>query len=108
LLRTALDLKNVSLQSPRQMELILERLSSENMSWRLSLPELEGMRRTLDAAANRLSFSIVVGALIMGAATMAAQAQNSELMRISDGLFIAASVIGLWLVISIMRSGQLK
>ncbi len=108
LLRTALDLKNLSLQSPRQMELILERVTSENLTWRVSIPELDGMRRTLDAAANRLSFSIVVGALIMGAATITAQTQASRFIWISDSLFIAASVIGLWLVISILRSGQLK
>lgn len=108
LLRTALDLKNLSLQSPRQMELILERVTSENLTWRVSIPELDGMRRTLDAAANRLSFSIVVGALIMGAATITAQTQASRFIWISDSLFIAASVIGLWLVVSILRSGQLK
>jgi ubiquinone biosynthesis protein len=108
LLRTALDLKNLSLQSPRQMELILERVTSENLTWRVSIPELDGMRRTLDAAANRLSFSIVVGALIMGAATITAQTQSNRFVWISDSLFIAASVIGLWLVISILRSGQLK
>jgi predicted unusual protein kinase regulating ubiquinone biosynthesis (AarF/ABC1/UbiB family) len=107
-LRAALDLKNLSLQSPRQMELILERVTSENLTWRVSISELDGLRRTLDAAANRLSFSIVVGALIMGAASITAQTQGSRFIWISDSLFIAASVIGLWLVISILRSGQLK
>ncbi|WP_404787381.1 ABC1 kinase family protein [Altericista sp. CCNU0014] len=108
MLRAALDLKNLSLQSPRQMELILERVTSENLTWRVSLPEIDGVRRTLDAAANRLSFSIVVGALIMGAATITAQTQESRFTWISDSLFIAASVLGLWLIISILRSGQLK
>lgn len=108
MLRAALDLKNLSLQSPRQMELILERVTSENLTWRVSIPEVDGVRRTLDAAANRLSFSIVVGALIMGAATITAQTQESRFTWISDSLFIAASVLGLWLVISILRSGQLK
>jgi ubiquinone biosynthesis protein len=108
ILRTALDLKNLSLQSPRQIELILERVTSENLTWRVSISELDGLRRTLDAAANRLSFSIVVGALIMGAATITAQTQQSRFIWVSDSLFVAASVIGLWLVISILRSGQLK
>jgi ubiquinone biosynthesis protein len=108
MLRAALDLKNLSLQSPRQMELILERVTSENLTWRVSIPEVDGVRRTLDAAANRLSFSIVVGALIMGAATITAQTQESRFTWISDSLFIAASVLGLWLIISILRSGQLK
>jgi ubiquinone biosynthesis protein len=66
------------------------------------------MRRTLDSATNRLSFSIVVGSLIMGAATIVAQTQESKITWISDALFIAASIIGLWLVFSILRSGKLK
>jgi ubiquinone biosynthesis protein len=69
---------------------------------------MDGMRRTLDSATNRLSFSIVVGSLIIGAATIVAQTQDSKITWISDALFIAASVIGLWLVFSILRSGKFK
>jgi ubiquinone biosynthesis protein len=108
LLRMAMDVKRLSLQSPRNLDLILEGVTSENLTWKVSIPEFDGMSRTVDAAANRLSFSIVVGALIMGAATIVDQTQNSKLMWISDSLFVAASVIGLWLVVSILRSGQLK
>jgi ubiquinone biosynthesis protein len=108
LLRMAMDVKRLSLQSPRNVDLILEGVTSENLTWKVSIPEFDGMSRTVDAAANRLSFSIVVGALIMGAATIVDQTQNSKLMWISDSLFVAASVIGLWLVVSILRSGQLK
>jgi ubiquinone biosynthesis protein len=108
LLRMAMDIKRISLQSPRNLDLILEGVTSENLTWKVSIPEFDGMSRTVDAAANRLSFSIVVGALIMGAATIVDQTQDSKLMWISDSLFVAASVIGLWLVVSILRSGQLK
>jgi ubiquinone biosynthesis protein len=108
LLRMAMDVKRISLQSPRNLDLILEGVTSEKLTWKVSIPEFDGMSRTVDAAANRLSFSIVVGALIMGAATIVDQTQNSKLMWISDSLFVAASVIGLWLVVSILRSGQLR
>jgi ubiquinone biosynthesis protein len=108
ILRMAMDVKRLSLQSPRNFDLILEGVTSENLTWKVSIPEFNGMSRTVDSAANRLSFSIVVGALIMGAATIASQTQDSKLTWVSDALFVAASVIGLWLVISILRSGQLK
>ncbi len=108
LLRAALDLKSLSLQSPRQVELLLDRITTETLAWNLAVPDLERLRRTLDASANRLSFSIVIGSLIMGAATLGAQAEASRLIWVSDALFIAASIIGLWLVVSILRSGQLK
>lgn len=108
LLRTALDIKSLSLQSPRQIELLLERVTSETLQWNLSLGGLDGMRRTLDDAANRLSFSILVGSLIMGAAIISTKAQTTQLSFLSSVLFAAASLLGLWLVISILRSGRLK
>jgi ubiquinone biosynthesis protein len=108
LLRVALDLKSVSLQTPQQLELIMGGVAAESLTWKVSIPELDGLRRTLDSATNRLSFSIVVGSLIMGAATIVAQTQDSKITGISDALFIAASIIGLWLVFSILRSGKFK
>ncbi|MEN9224487.1 MAG: AarF/ABC1/UbiB kinase family protein [Thermostichus sp. HHBFW_bins_43] len=108
LLRTALDLKNLSLQSPRQLELLLSRITSETQRWNLSLRELEGIRSSLDNSANRLSYSIVVGSLIIGAAIISAQTQRFQVFWLSELLFGAASLLGLWLIISILRSGRLR
>ncbi|MGQ9838156.1 MAG: ABC1 kinase family protein [Cyanobacteriota bacterium] len=108
LLRTALDLKNLSLQSPRQLELLLSRITSERQQWNLSLRELEGLRSSLDNSANRLSYSIIVGSLIIGAAVISAQTQRFQVFGLSELLFAVASVLGLWLIISILRSGRLR
>ena len=108
LLRTALDIKSLSLQSPRQLELFLDRITSETLQWNLSLKGLDNLRRTADDAANRLSFSILVGSLIMGAAIVSSNAQTNQLSIISDVLFATASLLGLWLIISILRSGRLR
>ncbi|MBZ8181642.1 AarF/ABC1/UbiB kinase family protein [Oscillatoria salina IIICB1] len=108
LLRTALDVKSLSLQSPRLVELLLDRVTSETLKWNLSLRELEPLRRSLDDSANRLSFSILVGSLIMGAAMISTGAQTQQLSIISTILFAAASFLGLWLIISILRSGRLR
>lgn len=108
LLRTVLDVKNLSLQSPRQVELLLERVTSETLQWNLSVREAEPLRRTIDSSANRVSFSIVVGSLIMGAAIISANTQSSQVYWVSDVLFAAASFLGLWLIISILRSGPLR
>lgn len=107
-LRTVLDLKSIYLKSPRQVELLLDRLSSETLQWNLKLKDLEPLRRSLDDSANRLSFSIVVGSLIVGAAIIATGAPNQELSLINNILFASASLLGLWLIISILRSGRLK
>jgi predicted unusual protein kinase regulating ubiquinone biosynthesis (AarF/ABC1/UbiB family) len=108
LLRTALDLKSLGLQSPRQIELLLDRVTSESLQWKLSLRELEGLRRSLDDSANRLSFSIVVGSMIMGAAFILTNDRTSSLFWVSITLFFSASFLGLWLIVSVLRSGRLK
>lgn len=108
LLRTALDIKNLSLESPRQVELLLDRVTSETLKWNISIRDLDSVRRSLDSSANRLSFSVVVGSLIIGAAIISSQAQTVQLSFLSNALFAVASFLGLWLVISILRSGRLK
>jgi ubiquinone biosynthesis protein len=107
-LRTVLDLKSIYLKSPRRIERLLDRLSSETLQWNFKIKELEPMRRSLESSANRLSFSVVVGSLIIGAAIVSTGAQTQQLSLISDILFASASLLGLWLAISILRSGRLK
>ncbi len=108
ILRTALDLKNLSLQSPRQIEVMLNRITTETLRWNLSISELDAVRRSLDDSANRLSFSVVVGSLIVGAAIITSQSQSVQVYWIAQALFAAASFLGLWLIISILRSGRLR
>ncbi|MEO0409477.1 MAG: AarF/ABC1/UbiB kinase family protein [Cyanobacteria bacterium P01_A01_bin.135] len=108
LLRTGLELKNLSLETPRRIEFLLDRISTESFKWNLSLRDLDGLRLTIDDSANRLSFSILVGSLIMGAAIVTSREQSSELYWLSTVLFVAASLLSLWLIVSIVRSGKLR
>ena len=108
LLRTALDIKSLYLRSPRQVELFLDRVTSETLKWNITIRDFDVMRISLDDSANRLSFSIIVGSLIIGAAIISANASTNQLSILSYILFATASFLGLWLVISILRSGRLR
>ncbi|NEO27455.1 MAG: AarF/ABC1/UbiB kinase family protein, partial [Kamptonema sp. SIO4C4] len=108
LLRTTLDVKSLSLRSPRQIELLLDRLTSETLRWNLKITDLPKLQQTFGDGANRLAFSIVVGSLIMGAATLSSGAQASNLSIITNILFAAATLLGLWLLVSIWRTGGLR
>jgi ubiquinone biosynthesis protein len=107
-LRTVLDLKSFSLKSPRQVEVLLDGLTSETLHLNLRMRDIEPLRRSVDNSANRLSFSVIIGSMIMGAAIISANASTRQLFIISNVLFAAASFIGLWLVVGIMRSGRIK
>ncbi len=108
LLRTVLDFKSLSLQSPRHFELLLDRIGTETLQWNVNIQRLDYLRRSIDDSANRLSFSIVVGSLIIGSSIISTNAQNQQLSLITNILFAAASFLGLWLIVSILRSGRLK
>lgn len=107
-LRTVLDLKSFSLKYPRQIEVLLDGLTSETLNVNLKIRDLDNLRRSLDNSANRLAFSVIIGSLIIGAAIVTASAQSRQLTIISTVLFATASLIGLWLVVGILRSGRLR
>lgn len=108
LLRTGLEFRNLSLESPRQFAFLLDRLSNETLKWNVSLGGLEGLRRSIDDAANRRAYSTVVAALIVGAAIVSTNQQSSQGIILSNILFAAATFLGLWLIVSILRSGRLR
>ena len=107
-LRTALEFRSLSLESPRQFSFLLNRLSTETLKWKATIPELEGLRRSIDDAANRRSFSTLVGSLVIGAAIVSTGQQTPQVQLVSNILFAVASLTGLWLIVSILRSGQLR
>lgn len=108
-LKLALDLKGLSSNSPRKLGLLLDRLTSETLQWNVVLRGIEPLRYSLDSSANRLSFSVVVAALIIGAATIFSQDPSNKLFFwVSGVLFLIASLFGIWLLISIMRTGRLR
>ncbi|HEY9736540.1 MAG TPA: AarF/ABC1/UbiB kinase family protein [Trichocoleus sp.] len=104
LLRTGLEFRNLSLSSPRQFSFLLDRLSSEQLTWNLNVMGLDDLRRSVDNAANRRAFSTVVAALIIGAAIVSTSQQSAQGQILSNSLFAAASFLGLWLVFSILRT----
>ena len=108
LLRTLLDVKSLGLRSPRQVELLLDRLSSETLRWNLKVQDLDRVRQTLEISSNRLAFSIITGSLIMGASLLYSPTQGSQLGWFSIGLFIIASLLSFWLIGSMLLSGWLK
>jgi ubiquinone biosynthesis protein len=69
---------------------------------------LEELEDTLDNSSNRISFAVIIAALLIGSSTLIAQ-QGSVLGLISLQAFgvigyLTAMAMGLWLLFSIIRS----
>ncbi|HKK91579.1 MAG TPA: AarF/UbiB family protein [Desulfobacteraceae bacterium] len=76
----------------------------------IRLEGLDRMLATHDQISNRLSFAIIIAALIMGSA----QVLNSEIPPLLFGVsiigiagFVAAALMGIWLLVAIIKKGKL-
>ena len=70
---------------------------------------LEDFMGEMDRSSNRLTFAVIVAALIIGSSmVMAAEAAPKVFGLSALGLlgFIIASVLGFWLAVQILRSGK--
>ncbi len=107
--QTALDLRSLSLDSPRQVELLLQRVNSENLRWQVNITDIELLQRAVDTASNRLSYSVVVGAFIIGAAIIFDRGQANIQVFLGAGLLlVGAMTLGLWLLFRILRPNRLR
>lgn len=76
------------------------RLNLEIMNWDKKSVEMNKM-------VNRLVFAIIIASLIMASAIITVSVTSPGLSRLSIVIFLGAGLMGLWLLISIIRSGTL-
>ena len=105
-MRFGLDLRNLALDAPRQLSQLLRRVSGDELVFALQLEGLDELRSTVDRLSRRLSLSILIAALLLSATVMTTSSDKALLQNISEGLFIAASLFGLWLIQSLLRSSR--
>ena len=104
LLKGASEWSDLLLQLPDQIPRLLDQVSEGELEIGLRLRGQDVILRHLDRAANRLAVSMLVAALIIGLAlVVVSQGEGSWLAQAS---FAAAALLGLWLLISIWRSGR--
>jgi predicted unusual protein kinase regulating ubiquinone biosynthesis (AarF/ABC1/UbiB family) len=101
-----LDLRTLLLESPRQLSGLLQRFSGDDLVFAFQLQGLEQLLGNLDVLSRRIALSILVASLLLSATVMATQSELQLLRQVSQALFVAANVLGVWLVVSLMRSGR--
>ena len=95
---------------PREV-LQLTRLARQNkLSVSVEIRNLDSFLRTHDQVSNRLSFAVIIGALIIGSALLLAFGTPPLFYGISlVGMigFSVAAVFGIWLLLAILKKGML-
>jgi ubiquinone biosynthesis protein len=95
---------------PRDLKELLNRINRNKFKIDLEHRGLEKLITDLDKASNRLSFSLLIAALIIGSSIVMQTDKGPLLLGFPVLGFLGYSVagmLGLWLAIAILRSGRL-
>ena len=103
------DVADMTKELPLQLNQILKKLQKGNLKLEFELASLNRFITELDKISNRLAFSIIIAALIVGSSIIIGQDVGPRAFEYPAlGLmgYLVAGVFGLGLVISIWRSGR--
>lgn len=95
---------------PSDTREILGKIKRDEMTVRFDHRGLERVNSVLDRSSNRLSFAIVIAALIIGSSLVFQTGVGPKMFDFPlAGLIglVMAMILGLWLLVGIIRSGQL-
>jgi len=95
---------------PREIREILHRLNRNKFKIDLEHRGLDHFSKELDKSINRLSFSLIIAALIIGSSIVMQTNKGPLIMDFPAFAFLGytiAGLIGFWWVIAIIRSGRL-
>ena len=104
------DLHHFSRQFPDDLLDIARRLKEGKITLNIEHKGFENLMTTHDRVSNRLSFSIIIAALLIGSAMIVTTKVPPLVFGISlFGIigFAGAAVMGVWLLIGILRKGRL-
>lgn len=105
----ARDLSAISFELPKHMDNLIQTVEDGELKINLEHKNFNKFITRLNLVGNRISFSLVVASIIIGSSLIAQHSSHSILWRfpIAEAGFIIASLLGLWLLISIIRSGRI-
>lgn len=108
--RMVSDLLQFTRQFPRDVLDITRLIRQKKLTVKLDHQGLEDMLATHDQISNRISFSIIIAALIIGSALIVISGTPPFVYGISligIILFLGAAIMGIWLLVAILRKGRL-
>jgi ubiquinone biosynthesis protein len=110
LIRTAEGSFDLLKKLPEDLQSILYKFRNDKFIITFKHDGLEEFSRTVDCSSNRLSFAIIIAALIISTSIIMYVGKGNFLLNypvIGICGFLVASILGIWLLIGIIRSGKL-
>ena len=110
ILKSGAELVRLMQEIPGELRELLRQMKRGKVKMEFEHRGLEPMLATHDRTSNRIAFSIVIAALIVGSALIVLSKTPPLLFGIPViGIlgFVAAALMGVWLLIAILRKGRL-
>lgn len=104
------DFKDLLDTLPENLKTILLKFRRGDLGINIQHRGLDHLIRELDKSTNRLSFSLIIAALIIASSLIMQLNRGPRLFGLSAfGLigYLIAAILGFWLIIAILRSGRL-
>ncbi|MBF0319036.1 MAG: AarF/ABC1/UbiB kinase family protein [Nitrospirae bacterium] len=96
--------------TPKKFRVLLRRMIAGEFTIKSSIAGIDRLTKDLEKSSNRLSFSIVIASIIMSSSILTLSntgAKIFDIPAIGTLGFTIAFFLGIWLIISILRSGKL-
>ncbi len=105
------DASDLASRLPDDINVILTKFRQGKFQVRVHHEHLENLTKTVDKGSNRISFALIIAALLVASSMLVPQqGVVLGLFRLQTmGIvgYVIAAIIGVWLIISIIRSGRL-
>jgi ubiquinone biosynthesis protein len=108
--KNAMDLGDFVTLFPKQMKQIIQKVLKDDIGIRMTHVGMEKFIKDLDRSSNRIAFAMIISAILLSSAIMHATGAGPSIFGMSMlGIvsFGMAFILGIWLIISIIRSGML-
>lgn len=109
--QSIIDTKSFLLALPEHLGQLLRKAIEGTLRVEFKHKGLEELESRLDKITNRLAFALIIGASLIGSSIIAVSKQTSTgilgLPLLGLIGYVVAIVLGMWLLISIIRSGRL-
>jgi len=105
------ELGELANRMPGDLNAILTKMRHGQIQMRIHHEHLEDLEKTLDKSSNRISFALIIAALLVGSSLLVPQ-QGSlfgllHMQTLGVLGFTTAAIMGIWLLLSIMQSRKL-
>ncbi|MGD0883526.1 MAG: AarF/UbiB family protein [Thermodesulfovibrionales bacterium] len=108
--KDVMDVSDFVFLLPKQMKQIIRKVLRDDIHIKLTLSGLDKFITDMDRSSNRIAFGMIISASLISSAIMHGTGAGPQIFGISIlGMisFAFAFLLGIWLIISIIRSGRL-